>query len=256
MEEKQRQYVLLGLALLFLMLAVFYYLYVMPVLNQKREAEIQLQQKKAELELATKQKKEADTRPPQEKLRQIAELFPVKSYDEQLVKEFGKLQSISKIAIEDASFEENKEINAADLAKEIVSEEVEEKTADIPKEQAPKVTRAELEKYLPHSSIRNMKIKLSIKGEYKDVYRFVTEIQQMSRYLRVDKLMFKQKQEDDFKIPKEKGIEANLELTGYYAPQYASLLDKLPSVHTDPPSGKWDPTKYPVIEKEDVQPHS
>jgi hypothetical protein len=253
MEEKQRQYVLLGLALLFLLLAVFYYLYLTPVLEKKQETEMQLEQKRTELAIVVKKKQGTDSRPPQEKLRRMAELFPVKPYNEQLIKDLGEMQSISSITIESATFDEKKEMSAAELAKEVLPEEGQEGSR-IPSEgKTPKVTRQELEAYLPKSSIRSVQIKLGIKGEYKDVYRFVTEIQQLSRYLRVDKLSFKHKQEDDFKIPKENGLEANLELTGYYAPQYASLLDKLPPVNVEPPSGKWDPTQYPVIKKEDVQ---
>ncbi|MCP1355317.1 type 4a pilus biogenesis protein PilO [Aneurinibacillus migulanus] len=255
MDEKQRQYVLLGLAILFLLLAVFYYLYLTPVLEKKQETQIQLEQKKAELAIVNQKQTVKDSRPPQEKLRQIAELFPVKSYDDQLVKDFGELQSISNISIESATFEEKKEVQATELAKEIVPDKASESppTAVETQEKVAEVTRADLEKYLPTSSVRSVQIKLGVKGDYRDIYAFVTEIQQMSRYLRVDKLSFNQKEKSDFKIPKDPRLEASLELTGYYAPQYASLLDKLPPVSVEPPSGKWDPTQYPVIKKEDVQ---
>jgi hypothetical protein len=252
MGEKERQYFLLGFAALFLLLVIFYYLYVTPILSARDEAQVQLAQKKTELAILDKQKEPKDSKPPQEKLKQIAELFPVQPYTDELVKDLGSLQAISRVSLESASFEEQKEVKAAELAKDFVPEESQDQQGSgNAREKTMKVTRQEVEAYLPQTPIRSMKIKLGIKGDYEDVYDFVSEVQQLSRYLRVDKLSFTRKEVSDFKISKEKELDATLEMTSYYAPQFAALLEKTSFTPFENPSEKWNPLEYPVIKKED-----
>lgn len=252
MGEKERQYFLLGFAVLFLLLVMFYNLYVTPVLTSGSEARNQLAQKKAELAILDKQKGTQASKPMQERVKHIAELFPVQPYADELVKDLGSLQAISKVSLESASFDEQKEMKATEFAKDFVQEPSQEpQGSGSAKEKTMKVTRQEVEAYLPQTPVRSMKIKLGIKGEYEDIYAFVSEVQQLSRYLRVDKLSFTKKEKSDFKISKEKGLEATLEMTSYYAPQFASLLDKATFAPFEGPSGKWNPLEYPVIKKEE-----
>jgi Tfp pilus assembly protein PilO len=112
------------------------------------------------------------------------------------------------------------------------------------------ITPEVLKKYIPDVKIGSVEITLSVKGQYSNLYKFVSEIQDLSRYLRVDTFSFDSPQaQEESKLVKDRDLTATIKLTSYYAPEYALLLDKLPSIKTEKPSGKWDPTQYPVIKK-------
>ncbi|WP_027414887.1 type 4a pilus biogenesis protein PilO [Aneurinibacillus terranovensis] len=254
MGEKERQYVLLGLTLLFALLAAFYYFYVTPLQKKVTEASFQLQQTNMQIKPAESQQKKNDLTPYQEQLSKIAEFLPVKPYTDQLIKDLGKLQTISNIQIENATFNEQKEQKLSELAKKFVSQDDQnqgfaQSGSSSQTKDSKQVTLQALQSYLPGTTVSSIEITLSIKGDYQSIYHFVSEVQNLSRYLRVDGLTFTSNQKDSFVIPKEKDMPATVKLTTYYAPQFAGLLDKLPPVQAEPPSGKWNPMKYPVTEK-------
>jgi Tfp pilus assembly protein PilO len=252
MAEKERQYILLIIALLFVLLAAYYYMYFVPLQNEKEHALMRLEQTKAQAQGVLKQVERRETTPPQEQLRKIAELIPVAPYTDQLIIDLGKLQTLGQIQIDNATFQEEKDVKVQDLPNQFIPQEARQgQTTQQKNKQA--VNVQSVQNALPPVTIKSIEMTLSVKGEYKNIYDFVTEIQDLSRYLRVDNLTFSSPEKDEFQIPKDKKMTATLKLTSYYAPQYASLLDKLPPVNVEPPSGKWDPTQYPVIKKEDIQ---
>lgn len=252
MGEKERQYILLIIALLFVLLAAYYYMYFVPLQNEKEQVLMRLEQTKAQAQGTLKQVEKKESTPPQEQLKKIAELIPVQPYTDQLVIDLGKLQTLGQIQIENATFQEEKDVKVQELPNQFIPQEA--RQGQVPQSKAKQAVNVQaVQNTLPPVTIKSIEMTLAVKGEYKNIYDFVTEVQNLSRYLRVDMLTFSTPEKNEFEIPKDKRLTASLKLTSYYAPQYASLLDKLPSVNVEPPSGKWDPTQYPVIKKEDVQ---
>ncbi len=297
MGEKERQYALLGFALLFALLAGFNFLYLNPLRDERERvaAQLGLLQKRIETQMVQAPKQAEEV--PNEKLARIEEAIPVKPYTDQLIKDLEKLQTISRVEIVSATFAEQKQLTAKDIAEKFIPKEISDEqskqggqaaasneavqnTADqtaSPKEEsstqaspseapqaakdhsatdAPKneetskdlpPTAELLQQILPEANLSSVEITLTIKGEYKDIYDFATEIQRMSRYLRIDELTFATTEKDDFIIPKETKMTATVRLTSYFAPQFKSLLSKLPPVGVEGPSGKWDPLRYEVL---------
>lgn len=236
MGEKQRQSTLVLLSLLFVLLAVYYFFYYQPSVEEKQQVEIQLAQVTAKMQQATGKEKVEAGKPPQEKVQKIAEQIPVEPYTEQLVLDLGKLQSIGQVELVNVTFENGKDVNVKELAS-IFAPANKEKDAKNTKDTAVS------QQTLPGQTIKSVEMNLSIKGSYKDIYTFVSELQNVSRYLRVDELSFTSPRKDDFIIPKKNVLDASLKLTSYYAPQYAPLLDKRVEPVVPPAAGKKDPTQ-------------
>ncbi|MFT9849863.1 pilus assembly protein PilO [Aneurinibacillus sp. REN35] len=252
MGEKERQYILIMVAMLFVLLAAYYYMYYVPLQKEKEQTLMRVEQLKAQTQSILKRVEKKETTPPQEQVKRIAELIPVQPYTDQLILDLGKLQSLGELQIENATFEEEKEVKVQELPNQFIPQAA--RQGQVPQQKSKQAINVQAaQNALPPVTIKSIEITLAIKGEYKNIYNFVTEAQDLSRYLRVDMLTFTSPEKDEFQIPKDKNLTASLKLTSYYAPQYASLLDKLPPVNVEPPSGKWDPTQYPVIKKENIQ---
>lgn len=236
MGEKQRQSILILLSLLFVLLAVYYFFYYQPSVEEKQQVEIQLAQVTAKAQQAAGKEKIEEGKPPQEKVQKIAEQIPVEPYTEQLVLDLGKLQSIGRVELVNVTFESGKDVSAKELAA-IFAPAGKEKDGDNTK------VAASLQQALQGQTIKSVEMNLSIKGAYKDIYTFVSELQNVSRYLRVDELSFTSPRKDDFVIPKKNVLDASLKLTSYYAPQYAPLLDKKLEPVVPQAAGKKDPTQ-------------
>ncbi|MED1642844.1 type 4a pilus biogenesis protein PilO [Brevibacillus agri] len=285
MGEKTRQIALFIFALLFAALAVAYYLYIVPVTDQKTSLQVQLEKLKQTFDqLQSAQATEPTT--PMVISNKILEAIPVRPYADQLIKDLERLQSVSQISIEEASFSEREKLSAKELANQLTYmdqaeggeaqatlegevQKLDEKAQKIaksaqnagssagqPKPAAGKEERqvkAEMiEKYLPPIPFHSVEISLKIKGDYKEIYRFVSEMQKMSRYLRVDQLDFKSNQKDEFVIPEDTKMVATVKLTSYFAPQFEKDLEKLPAVQVEGPAGKWDPMQYETVKKEEA----
>jgi Tfp pilus assembly protein PilO len=251
MTEKERKYILLMIAMLFVGLAAYYYVYLIPIQNEAQQLRAQVELANSQTQSALKRVEVKETTPPQEQLTKIAELLPVQPYTDQLIIDFGKLQTLGGVEIQNVTFNSENEVNIKELAGKFIPPEVKDGKVTLPKENKP-INIQGIQNSLPQTTIKSIEMTLSVKGEYKNIYKFVSEIQDLSRYLRVDSLSFGSPEKDEFQTPKEKATIVSMKLTTYYAPQYAVLLDKLPSVITEKPSGKWDPTQYPVIKKEDM----
>jgi Tfp pilus assembly protein PilO len=268
MGEKERQYILLIFAALFACLAVFYYFYVIPINKEKERIRIEFEQMRAKANALAKQANAKHVAaPPQEQLAKIAEVIPVQPYTEQLIQHLSKMQTASNIKIQNVTFKQQKIMEASELAAKFTQPEKKEEGEDIlqlpqyqlnlpgklqkdanKQKETQLITPEVLKKYIPDAKIGSVEITLSVKGEYSNLYKFVSEVQDLSRYLRVDTFEFENQQEDST-LAKDRDLTATIKLTSYYAPEYVLLLDKLPSIRTEKPSGKWDPTQYPVIKK-------
>ncbi|MGC5326611.1 type 4a pilus biogenesis protein PilO [Brevibacillus sp. SYSU BS000544] len=284
MGEKERQYALLGFALLFALLAAFNFLYLNPVRDEREQLAAQAATLSSKVDAIAAGQVRPKSEVPYEKLERIVEAIPVKPYTDQLIKDLERLQTLSQVEITSVTFTEQKQLSAKEIAEKLIPKEVKEEqkkqeeqgiltnplnteteanpsgdnnnsaektgnqstpSSTEEKEQPPTVEV--LQKILPEAKLNSVEMNLSIKGEYEEIYDFVSEIQGMSRYLRVDELSFATTAKDDFVIPKETKMAATIRLTSYFAPQFKSLLNKLPPVDVNGPSGKWDPLRYEVI---------
>lgn len=279
MGEKAHQIALLVFAALFAALAGAYYLYLLPLQEQATSLQVRLGKITQTFEQLQDPAKISEQQVSPQVLASIQEAIPVKPYADQLIKDLDKLQSISSITIEEAAFSEKEQLSAQDLADQLVSAETEEEKADqdpIPTENDPTgledsaeeppstapdaaekqkkaaITKEIIEKYLPEANFNSIDITLKIKGNYEEIYRFVSELQQISRYLRVDQLEFKTSQKQEFIVPKEAQMSASVKLTSYFAPQYEQFVDKLPVVQVEGPSDKWNPMQVEIIKKDDT----
>lgn len=260
MEEKQRQSILVLFSLLFVLLAVYYFLYYQPAVREKEQAEVRVETLKSKVSALSSRQKQTDGKPPQEQVQKIAERIPVEPYTDQLVLDLGNLQSVGRVRIVNVSFEEGKDVNVKQLAAlfgtPLANEQGDKKTsleekldvtekkeaASVKNDVKPSVNVQAVEQALPSETLKAVEMKLTVKGNYSDIYTFVNELQNISRYLRVDELSFTSPRKDDFVIPKDQQLNASLKLTSYYAPQYAPLLDKKPEPVVPAAAGKKDPT--------------
>ncbi|MGN7470669.1 type 4a pilus biogenesis protein PilO [Brevibacillus sp. SAFN-007a] len=288
MGEKTRQIALFIFVLLFAALAGAYYVYIVPATEQKASLQVRLEKLKQTLaQLQTAQATEPTN--PTVLSQRVLEAIPVRPYADQLIKDLERLQSVSRISIEEASFSEREKLTAKELANQLtymdqaeeadgeaqatgegelqkqVDEIAGQAVESTPKagsasgqkkpgaENAERQVKADMiENYLPPIPFHSVEISLKIKGDYKEIYRFVTELQKMSRYLRVDQLDFQSNQKEELVIPEDTKMSATVKLTSYFAPQFEKELDKLPAVQVGGPSGKWDPMQYGTIKKEDA----
>lgn len=271
MEDKTRQYGLLLFAFLFAGLALCYYLYLVPAQEQMTALETRLEKIKQTLTQVetTSNQKDSISAPA---LAKLAETIPVKPYADQLIKDLDRLQQISQVEIEEASFAEQEQLSAKDLADQLVYTETETdesgsnaESTDLTKEymagreQPPtgksgvineerQVRKEIITKYLPDVQFNSIEITLNMTGSYEEIYRFVTEAQRLSRYLRVDELDFKSTHKQEFSIPDDADLTAHVRLTSYFAPQFAKVVADHPEVQVAGPSGKWNPMLYEVTE--------
>jgi|GEM_PF-3919226 len=102
----------------------------------------------------------------------------------------------------------------------------------------------QLKEAMPDTKIHSLNATIALLGEYQEIYKFVTEMQTLSRYLRVDELSFTSPEKEEYMIPSETRLAVTVKLTSYYAPQFASLAEKLPGVDVERPSGKRNPVEY------------
>ncbi len=284
MGGKGRQIALLVFAALFAAMAAAYYLYLVPL--QERETGLQMRLDKMKHTLTQMQNpmKMSEQQISQQVLVKLQEAIPVKPYADQLIKDLDKLQSLSQITIEEASFSEKEQLSAQDLADQLVYTEKEEekeeqetketetdankqdavveessstesaaveqqKKADSITNEQRQIKQEIIERYLPEANFNSIDIILKIKGNYEEIYSFVTELQKISRYLRVDHLEFKTNQKQEFVIPEDAQMSATVKLTSYFAPQFEKHVDKLPVVQVEGPSDKWNPLQYEAIKK-------
>ncbi|MFD2369071.1 type 4a pilus biogenesis protein PilO [Brevibacillus sp. GCM10020057] len=299
MEGRVRQAAFVVFALLFSALAGAYYLYVMPLQDQQTSLQVRLEKMKQSFEQLQNPAAAKEQRISPQLLSQIQEAIPVKPYADQLIKDLDRLQSISQVSIEEATFTEQEKLSAKDLADQLAYTDKQEKegekkdgadagadekakddeasqdekaadasaNVDEPGRQANDSAQASgsavlnaerqvkaeiIEKFLPEVHFNSISISMKIKGDYEQIYRFVTEMQKLSRYLRVDQLDFKTNQKDEFVIPKETRMTATVKLTSYFAPQFEKYVDKLPVVQVEGASGKWNPMEYDITKKEDA----
>ncbi len=285
MEEKMRQFGLLVFALLFAALAGAYYLHVVPL--QERENELttrlaKLSQTVDQVQSTSVREKQADS---ERAVADLVEAIPVKPYVDQLIKDMDRLQEISQVEIEEASFAEQEKLTSKNLADQLIytdkddaNSKGQEANAELLQsfdagqtdstestgqtDQAPvldadrQIKQEIIEKYLPAVSFNSIEITLKISGNYEQIYSFVTEAQKLSRYLRVDQLDFTTTQKQEFVIPDEEKMSATVKLTSYFAPQFESVVKKHPGVQVEAPSGKWNPMQYDILKKEDTPFHS
>lgn len=282
MEGKVRQGVFAVFALLFAALAGAYYLYVLPLQDEQTSLQVRLEKRKQAFEQLQNPQTAPQPRISPQLLSRIQQAIPVKPYADQLIKDLDRLQSISQVSIEEATFTEQKKLSAKDLADPLTYTDKQEQAGEKkdgtateadegaggedtgqdgkaaegsgnqgePSKQASGSTvlnaerqvKAEIiEKFLPDVHFNSITISMKMKGDYEQIYRFVTELQKVSRYLRVDQLDFKTNQKDEFVIPKETRMTATVKLTSYFAPQFEPYVGKLPVVQVEGPSGKENP---------------
>ncbi|WCK53646.1 hypothetical protein PP175_20290 [Aneurinibacillus sp. Ricciae_BoGa-3] len=278
MGNMKQQWMLPMLALMFVLLFACYYFYVRPVQTDVQNLNQQVSQAQASLQNARSQGKSRQDKPASKSLQRIAELIPVTPYTDQLIKDLGRLQSVSRIEITNASFSDENTVNSTDLGKKFIPV-LDANKVTIPQDK--KMRIAELQNTanaLPPASIHTIEITLSVKGRYDDIYSFLYEVENLSRYLRLDTLSFggagtgnaegngnngtaggdgsnvnaangTLNGQTSSPSTDSRDLTASIKLTTYFVPQFASLLDKLPAVQVEPPSGKWDPTQYPVLKK-------
>ncbi|WP_339167455.1 hypothetical protein NSQ24_06350 [Brevibacillus sp. FSL L8-0520] len=287
MAEKTRQYLFLFVALLFALLAVFYYIYLTPLQAKKSKLTVELAQLQATVQgLSSRNAEEKkDDAVSEEALAKVTEAIPVSPYTDQLVKDLGKLQTISKVEILTASFAQPKVLSTKDMAEQIISKE--EQGADTAAEEStgakePKTnsdtdkketgtaeatgiasepnakdrsaalampTADTLRRLLPETALGSVEITLSVKGGYDELYLFLKEVQGLSRYLRVDEFTVTAAEKDEFTVPKDSRMTATIKLTSYYAPEFKQAVDKLPAVEVEAPSGKGNPFQYGITPK-------
>jgi Tfp pilus assembly protein PilO len=262
MSEKQRSYLLLATALCFGMLAIFYFLYLTPLRDELTGYQVRLAQLEKQEQTLLAQAGPAKPAVPEEKLAEIIETIPVKPYTDQLIKDLGKLQTISHVQLETVAFGKPEERSAKEIAEAFYPKEERKEAGKAqgaeangssqekkPSPQAGLITLEELKRELPDVKVSTLDATVTLKGEYKDLYDFVMEVQSLSRYLRVDELSFTSPEKDEYIIPKDSRLTATVKLTSYFAPQFAPLVDKLPPVDVEGPSGKWNPLEFTVTPK-------
>lgn len=292
MGDKMRQTALLIFAALFASLAGAYYLYVVPLQEEQTSLQVRLEKLDQSFEQMQSPQAAKDKQNSVQLVSKIQEAIPVKPYADQLIKDLERLQSVSQVSIEDASFSEQENLSAKELADELIYTDRDKEKADQAKSEKELIAAANkdlkkgysddtgssanseqlegedkkssvtnsdrqvkvdiIEKYLPQVHFNSITILLNIKGDYNEIYRFVTELQKISRYLRVDQLEFKSTEKDEFVVPKETKMTATVKLTSYFAPQFEKYVDKLPAVQVEGPSDKWNPMLYEIMKKEDT----
>ncbi|USG64665.1 type 4a pilus biogenesis protein PilO [Brevibacillus ruminantium] len=282
MAEKTRQLLFLFAALLFALLAVFYYFYLAPLQEKKNRQTLELAQLRASVQgiMDKKQEEKKEQVVTEEALAKVIEAIPVTPYTDQLVKDLGRLQTISRVEILSASFDEQKAMSAKDMAEQIIPKEDQQNkaSAEAPQERSNASTNSaeqtvavqtsaeatathsakdqkenagnealsieKLKRFLPETILGSVAITISVKGEYEQLYQFLTEVQEMSRYLRVDEISVADTEKDEFVVPSDEKMTATVKLTSYYAPEFKQLIDKLPAVDVEAPSGKDNPFRY------------
>jgi Tfp pilus assembly protein PilO len=293
MAEKQRQYLLLAIALLFGILAIFNFLYLGPLMDDKTSYQVKLAQLEKQVQTLQQNTEQFAPVVPEEILSNIVETLPVKPYTDQLVKDLEKLQTISRVQIDSVTFAQTKNQNTKEIvekfypkgdssAEDLIAQYMEnaktprkplnlavkvmqsngesdvkeedkreKETVDPSLKQVKMMTLEQLKKAVPDATLSTTEINMALKGEYEDIYKFVTELQSLSRYLRVDELTFTSPEKEEYTIPKDTKLTATIKLTSYYVPQFDKIVDKLPPVQVEGPSGKWNPLKYEITTKEE-----
>lgn len=275
MAERTRQILFLFVALLFALLAVFYYFYLTPMQEKKKQLTVELAQLRATVQGMTEQKQnqQNERTVSEQKLARVAEAIPVTPYTDQLIKDLGKLQTISNVEILSATFSEQKAMSAKEIAEKIIArgdegwaesgeadadgEEVADAGVDGDAGTATKAdagTKAPpsvetIKRFLPETTLGSVEITLSIKAQYEELYRFLTEVQDLSRYLRVDEISVTSDEKDEFTVSADDKMTATVKLTSYYAPEFRQLVGKPPAVDVDAPSGKGNPFEYGTMHK-------
>jgi Tfp pilus assembly protein PilO len=267
MGNKKQQWMLPMLALMFVLLFAGYYFYVRPVQADVQSLNEQVIQAQEGLQNAKNQGKARQDKPLSKSLQRLAELIPVTPYTDQLIKDLGRLQSVSHIEITNASFSDENTVNSKQLGQKFIPA-LDPNKVTIPQDKKNRITELQnTVNGMPPASIHTIEITLSVKGRYDDIYSFLYEVENLSRYLRLDSLSFggagtgntggsgnydASGAVDGQSSPNSidsRDLAASIKLTTYFVPQFASLLDKQPAVQVEPPSGKWDPTQYPVLKK-------
>lgn len=281
MAERTRQILFLFVALLFALLAVFYYFYLTPMQEKKKQRTVELAQLRATVQGMTEQKQnqQNERTVSEQKLARVAEAIPVTPYTDQLIKDLGKLQTISNVEILSATFSEQKAMSAKEIAEKIIARGDEgwaesgeadadgEEVADAGSDEdagvegdAGTATKANegtkappsvetIKRFLPETTLGSVEITLSMKAQYEELYRFLTEVQDLSRYLRVDEISVTSDEKDEFTVSADDKMTATVKLTSYYAPEFRQLVGKPPAVDVDAPSGKGNPFEYGTMPK-------
>ncbi|WP_139490270.1 hypothetical protein [Brevibacillus dissolubilis] len=299
MRQKERPYLLLIYVLLFVLVAVFYLLYYLPLSEKREQAEYRLAQLTTAIDRAEQKRVSKPTESSEAQLAKLSEALPVKPYTHQLILDLDKLKTLSAVSLENVTFDEEKKQSLRAFVEELQLSRKEagigqkedagepseattgnQPAADQSASQSSSDTQDLAAKLaaLPDTQLTSIGMTLRLRGDYQQLYQFITEVQELSRYLRVDQIIFDSSDDTDGNgnttaqtavqpataqptatatsqptvteattgTPQASGAQltVTLKLTSYYVPQYATLIKKLPPILLEKPSNKQNPTEF------------
>ncbi|WLR50081.1 LysM peptidoglycan-binding domain-containing protein [Bacillus tianshenii] len=168
--------------------------------------------------------------------------LPTEGRVEELILNFEKAEVVSDSHITTMSFQEN-EVEQAEQASPQGPLERSGEAAGTPQEEVP----------MPEG-LQKVQISISVESnDYQSLQQFLTTIEEMDRLLLIENLAFSGVPEKVMVPQSEEVLTYQVNLSAYSMPELATLIEKLPSIDTPPPSNKDNPLAVPYEREAEPQ---